>query len=132
MRRLSPLLLPLLFFALLPEILLFSGCLGSKRIDPAINFNASYTQSIKAIEASREEAVRTLGEGLERGLPINEQTIISIDRRVKLAIDLAKVALATYIESGGSKVPVYSAMSTLNAVMVELLAEVATAGLEAP
>jgi len=129
MRRGHLLLFCLLWAGLIP---LLPGCVGSKRIDPAVNFNASYTQSIKAIESSRDEAIKTLGEGMELGLPINEQTVLRVGRAVELALVAAKEALATFIESGGSKAPIYAAMSTLNAVMVELLAEVATAGLEAP
>lgn len=121
MRRLSLLLL-----------LLLVSCIGSKRIDPAVNFNASYTQTIKTIEASREEAVRTLGELMELGIGINEQAIREVDGRAGKAIDLAKEALATYIETGGTKAGIFSAMSALNAVMVELIAEVTAARLEAP
>jgi len=121
-------------FALLWAFLvaLLPSCIGSKRIDPAVNFNASYTQTIKTIEASREEAVRTLGEAMERGISINEQTVREIDGRAKVAIDVAKEALATYIEAGGTKAGVFSAMSALNAVMVELMAEVTTARLGVP
>jgi len=121
-----------LFMAGIGVTLLAPACVGSKRIDPAVNFNASYTQSIKAIEASRDEAVRTLGEGMERGLPIDEQTVLRIGRAVELALNIAKEALAAFIESGGSKAPVYSAMAALNAAMAELIAEATTAGLEVP
>lgn len=121
LRRLSPLLL-----------LLLVSCIGPKRIDPAVNFNAATTQSIRAAEETREEAIKTLGELIERGIPAGDQLVAvlrSIDARVVTAIRTARTVLDTYIQSGGSRSPVYTAMAVLNSVLAELTDEIVTASI---
>jgi len=121
-----PLCLPLVFS------LFLSGCIGSKRIDPAVNFNAASTQTILAAEESRNEAVRTLGELLERGvLPITaEEKIKEVDARFITALEKAKSVLSTFIQSGGSKSPIHAALGVLNAVVAELMEQVAEGGIQ--
>jgi len=119
MRKLSPLLL-----------LLLVSCIGPKRIDPAVNFNAATTQSIRAAEETREEAIKTLGELMERGIPVGDQLVAvvrSIDARVVTAIRTARAVLSAYIQSGGSRSPVYAAMAVLNSVLAELTREISVA-----
>lgn len=115
---------------------LLVSCLGPKRIDPAVNFNAATTQSIRAAEETREEAIKTLGELMERGIPVGDQLVAvvrSIDARVVTAIKVARTALDIYIQSGGSRSPVFTAMAVLNSVLAELTAEIGAASIpEAP
>ncbi len=113
MRRLSPLL-----------ILLLISCIGPKRISPTENFNASMTQAVKVAEEARAEAIIAVGKAIGRGLPINEEKVREIDSRAKPALDTAKEVLAAFIESGGSKAPVFAALAVLNTVIAELVAEV--------
>jgi len=102
-------------------LLVSSGC-AARRTDGTINPDASLTQTILTIEASYEAILTGLGNAYRAGeisRPVLERGRV-MGKKAEQAIDTAKVVTAAYLRGGGSRVPVFSALSVLTAIMMEL------------
>ena len=108
-------------YFVLALLLVSSGC-AARRSDGTINADASLTQTVLTIEASYEAILTGLGDAYRAGeisRPVLERGR-RLGKKAEAAIDTAKVVTAAYLRGGGSRVPVFSALSSLTAIMMEL------------
>lgn len=108
--------------------MLISGC-GPKNLGPAppgvSTFHASMTHEILRWEASYELTLRTVGRAQAQGL-IPDESVAAIESAANVAyraLEKAKQTLAVYINAGGGREPVVSALAALTDAMTGFLIE---------
>lgn len=116
--------LPRILLSILVLIVL-QGCAGrQKLIDPRVNFHASGVQATLMAAETREIFLKAVGTASRERLIGDDfvrEAIIRGDL-AKVAIDRTKAVLMIYLRSGGSREPVYSALSVMSAFLAELTA----------
>lgn len=101
-------------------LLLSSGCIRSST--GKINFNATTTATILTIEATYEAILTGLGDAYRDGTisrPVLERGR-RLGNKAENAIITAKDVTAAYLRGGGAQSPVFAALSSLTALMVDL------------
>ncbi len=102
-------------------LVFFSGCVARDSTG-RINFNASTTSTVLTIEASYEAIVEGIGDAYRAGeisRPVLERGR-RLGSKTEKAITTAKDVTAAYLRGGGAQSPVFAALSSLTALMVDL------------
>jgi len=87
-----------------------------------IRFNASVVQTTLTLEASYEAAMVALGDARrarEISAPVLERGRV-LGQKVEIAIITLKDVSAAYLRGGGAQSPVFAALSSLTALMIDL------------
>ena len=107
------------FFILL--LVLFPACVA-RDSSGRINFSASTVQTTLTIEASYEALLTALGDARrarEISAPVLERGRV-LGKKVEVAIITLKDVTAAYLRGGGAQSPIFAAMSSLTALMIDL------------
>lgn len=107
------------FFILL--LVLFPACVARDSTGK-INFSASTTQTILTLESSWEAIMKSMGDARrarEISAPVLERGRV-LGQKVEVAIITLKDVTAAYLRGGGAQSPVFAAMSSLTALMIDL------------
>ncbi len=102
-------------------LVLFPACVARDSAGK-INFSASTTQTVLTIEASYEAILTALGDARrarEISAPVLERGRV-LGQKVEIALITLKDVTAAYLRGGGAQSPVFAAMSSLTALMIDL------------